>query len=354
MDSLTQIALGATVQGIGLGRYQGRKSLAYGAILATLPDLDVFIRYTDPVSQMTLHRGFSHSLLVLPLLALVLAWAIKKKWPNTHYSFARLYWTLCFTLITHPLLDAFTVYGTQLFWPLEKMIGFSPQQWSGVFIVDPLYTVPLLMALSLALWVGLNKKAIRWLSMALVWSTVYLAWGTYGQYHHEQRVRAYLTQQGIHVTRIMAVPMPLNTLVFRVVAQTSQNEYIDAVSGWLDTAPPEYIMEPLGQQWAAILADNADYQQLNWFADGWLRVDKIGHALVVTDLRMGVPGYHNFRFVLAQQQHGAWRNILPQRYVQPQHLNTVTGLQLIWQRMWSNQLPLPLARWAQAEDHPQP
>lgn len=73
MDSLTQAVLGATVQGIGMGRRQGRKALAYGALLGTLPDLDVFIRYADPVSSMTYHRGFSHSVFVLAALAAFIA-----------------------------------------------------------------------------------------------------------------------------------------------------------------------------------------------------------------------------------------------------------------------------------------
>ena len=67
MDSITQAVLGAGVQAALLGRWQGRKALLYGAMLGTLPDLDVVIDYGDAVAQMTYHRGFSHSLLVLPL-----------------------------------------------------------------------------------------------------------------------------------------------------------------------------------------------------------------------------------------------------------------------------------------------
>lgn len=48
-----------------LGRVQGRRALIYGAALATVPDLDVLMRYPDPVSLMTYHRGFSHSIFVL-------------------------------------------------------------------------------------------------------------------------------------------------------------------------------------------------------------------------------------------------------------------------------------------------
>ena len=53
MDSITQALLGASVQGAMLGRWQGRKALAYGAILGTLPDLDVVIDYGDAVANMT-------------------------------------------------------------------------------------------------------------------------------------------------------------------------------------------------------------------------------------------------------------------------------------------------------------
>ena len=72
MDSITQAVLGASIQGALLGRWQGRRALLYGAMLGTLPDLDVIIDYGDAVADMTYHRGFSHSLLVLSLLAVAI------------------------------------------------------------------------------------------------------------------------------------------------------------------------------------------------------------------------------------------------------------------------------------------
>src|SRR5678816_1952708 len=44
--------------------------------------------------------------------------------------------------MAHPLIDAFTVYGTQLFWPLPM----RPLMWSSLFIIDPLFTLPWLLA----------------------------------------------------------------------------------------------------------------------------------------------------------------------------------------------------------------
>ena len=78
MDSLSQIVLGASVQGAILGKYQGRKAYLYGAMLGTLPDLDVLISYGDPISNMTYHRGFSHSLIVLTAIGLGGSWLISR------------------------------------------------------------------------------------------------------------------------------------------------------------------------------------------------------------------------------------------------------------------------------------
>ena len=78
MDSITQAVLGASIQGALLGRWQGRKALLYGAMLATVPDLDVVMEYGDAVANMTYHRGFSHSLFVLSGFALLLTWLARR------------------------------------------------------------------------------------------------------------------------------------------------------------------------------------------------------------------------------------------------------------------------------------
>lgn len=155
MDSITQAVLGASIQGALLGRWQGRRALLYGAMLGTLPDLDVIIDYGDAVADMTYHRGFSHSLFVLSALALALTLLIRKLRPDPGYSARRLFLTLWLVLITHPLLDAFTSYGTQLLWPLQT----PPVAWSSVFIIDPLYTLPLLVAVIVGLVRGQIGRA---------------------------------------------------------------------------------------------------------------------------------------------------------------------------------------------------
>lgn len=346
MDSLTQAVLGAAVAGAGMGRYHGRKALAYGAALGTLPDLDVLIRYADPVSSMTYHRGFSHSVFLLAALAALITVWVKKRHPHSPYSPWRLYFTVAAALITHPLLDAFTVYGTQLLWPLP----LTPQQWSGVFIIDPLYTLPMLLAVLYTLWRGVAAHT-RLLAATLAWGCLYLAFGTYGQYHHRQRVAQHLQAQGLHVTRTMATPMPFTTLLYRVLAETGDGTYIEAASGWFDRHPPEYARHTRGAALEPVVAGHPLYRRLHWLADGWLRLDEQQGQLVVSDLRMGVTGNLTFRFVMARRDaEGRWQHTVPAEYgtrADPRPM-----LAHLWPRIWSDTPPLPLQQWGAQHNGP--
>ncbi|HOY73332.1 MAG TPA: metal-dependent hydrolase, partial [Tenuifilaceae bacterium] len=78
MDSLTHIVLGAVVGEAAVGKKMGNKALVYGAIAGSLPDFDVFVaRFFDPVDALFVHRGFSHSLFLLVILAPLAAYAVK-------------------------------------------------------------------------------------------------------------------------------------------------------------------------------------------------------------------------------------------------------------------------------------
>ncbi|WP_369991083.1 metal-dependent hydrolase [Pseudomonas xanthosomatis] len=351
MDSLTQAVLGAALQGSVLGRLQGRRSLLYGAALGTLPDLDVVIRYADPVSQMTYHRGFSHSVFVLTALALLLAWLVNRCWPNQGYTLPRLFLAFWLVLITHPVLDAFTVYGTQLFWPLHS----TPESWAAVFIIDPVYTVPLLLTVLYAAIKGLKGRAVMLMSLALAFSSAYLGFGLAGRMAAEQRFELALQQQGIAASEVRAVPIAFNTLVWRVLAKTPDGDYYEGVSSWFDREPPELLRQPRNLAAGKVLDGVPLHERLRWFTGDWLRYDVVGDALVVTDLRMGIPGNYTFRFQMAQRDGaGQWQAIQPRGWVGGGAASLFDGgkLSLIWRRVFAQQPPLPLAAWAaQPEGH---
>ncbi len=339
MDSLTQAVLGAGLQGAVLGRFQGRKALLYGAALATLPDLDVVISYADPVSSMTFHRGFSHSVFVLSALAAVLTWLIRKRWPDAGYSSARLFLALWLVLVTHPLLDAFTSYGTQLFWPL----ALTPSSWSSLFIIDPGFTLPLLLAVVLAAIGGAQSRLWQTLTWALGWCLLYLCFSMAGKGLAEHRVRQALREQGVQVQQVFSSPMPFNTLLWRVVARDGDH-YYEAVSGWFDRAAPETVRQPFNDTLARALIDSPQYNRLSWFTDGWLRHDAIGDELVVSDLRMGMTGYYTFRFLMARRVDGQWQAVLPQRW--PSSRGGEAELRQIGRRVLGQSPALPLADWS--------
>ena len=121
MDSLSQIVLGAGVGEAILGKKVGNKTILWGAIIATVPDLDVIPgMFMDPINYVFFHRGFSHSLAFFILASPIFGWLLQKLyrkqtatwWNWTVFSF--------WVLFTHALLDCFTSWGTQLFWPFDR------------------------------------------------------------------------------------------------------------------------------------------------------------------------------------------------------------------------------------------
>ena len=147
MDSLTQIALGSAVGVAVMGRRTPVwKAALVGAVFGTLPDLDALIKHADPIRNMTFHRAESHGVFYLTLLSPVLAWLLLRLWPHSG-SYRRWLLAIWLILITHVLLDALTVYGTQLLQPFSD----HPFSVGSIFIVDPFYTLPLLLGLGLTL-----------------------------------------------------------------------------------------------------------------------------------------------------------------------------------------------------------
>lgn len=340
MDSITQALLGATVQASLLGRWQGRKALLYGAVLGTLPDLDVVIDYGDAVADMTYHRGFSHSMFVLSLLAVALTWLARRIQPDPGYSGMRLFLTVWLVLVTHVLLDAFTSYGTQLFWPLTT----PPVAWSSVFIIDPMYSVPLLLAVLAGAIVGLKGHSPRVPVLALVVTSLYLAFTLAGKQMAEQRVEKTMASHGLQANQLYSAPTPFNSLLWRVII-IQDDDYYEALVSWFDDQPPELVRIDRDARLADVLRDSPQHARLQWFTGGVLRYDEIDGQLLVTDLRLGMTGFHPFRFALAERSGEDWQ-LIPFVERLPAERGDMSRLELIWQRIWQQQPALPLAEWA--------
>jgi inner membrane protein len=326
MDSISQIVLGGAIAAAIAPPGHRRAALLAGAALGTLPDLDVIpvgLLTNDPVGRMTWHHSASHSLLVLPFVAWA-TWAwFRMRGGRVAQAPTRWGWAILLALLTHPLLDAFTVYGTQLLWPLP----LRPAMWSSVFIIDPLYTVWLALACGVAWWARERAVAQRALVAGLVLSTAYLGWSLVAKSMVERDAEAALAARGLAEAPRFSVPMPFTTLDWRVVAMTTAG-YVEGRHAVFADAPMTFRAYPSD---AAALRDAAHVpavQRLAWFNHGFMKAQVEEGVLVLSDLRMGAEPDYTFRFAVALRDGPQWRAITP---YQP-GLSFGDGLALLWQR----------------------
>ena len=311
MDSLTQFLLGAAVGTAVLGRRLGpRKAAVVGGLLGTLPDLDVVVPFEDPVDAFVLHRGPSHSLIVqavaTPIFGEALARGFKDLRGHRWQTYLAVY--LCFA--THALLDATTIYGTRLFWPLWP----EPVGIGSVFIIDPLYSLPLLVAVIWALCLKTWTPRLRnVLATSLVVTTGYLAWSLAAQQVVQARAARILADSGVSPQRLLAIPTPFNTLFWRAIA-IEDARYINLylpVLGAGDGAAA--YTHPRDVAATRCLEDNAALEKLAAFSKGFYTVERRDGEITVSDLRMGLtPGYV-FRFAIARETTDGIEAIFPER-----------------------------------------
>ena len=364
MDSLTHIILGAAVGTAVLGRKAGLRAALVGAACNTLPDLDVLISHGNPVRDFTFHRAETHALFWLTLATPAIAWLVARLNRGLDASYRDWLLLVWLSLVTHPLLDAFTVYGTQLLLPFSDY----PVGVGSVFIIDPLVTLP--MIVGLLAWLRLRQKApdrgMRWNRTGLVASTLYLGWTVAAQAHVEGAVQRSIAATPLENKRVLVTPAPLNSLLWRVVVM-DDDAYHEGFRSLFDAS--ERI--PLERHASAptlldSLRDDWTVQRLAWFSKGFYSVRQesadlriaagapgtvsqllgavtTAHAappdgngatqpVVMTDLRMGQTPWFVFSFVVAE--HGAQGiAAVPNRQV-PSERPRVTALPWLWRRIW--------------------
>lgn len=295
MDTLTQAALGAAV-GLAGWRRLGRRSLLFGAFCGLLPDLDVVLGMGPGGDWRGLltHRGSSHSLLVLPLVALPVGWL---GWRlggrrGTAASWVHLaFWAL----VTHPLLDAFTTYGTQLLAPLSRH-RFS---WDGVAIIDPLPTLPLVVAVILGLRAAAGAGTVRFARGALAWMLAYCLAGAGVSAVARAEARELLAARGFEPVALRT-PVPLVYTPLRRVAarDAAGNLVVGVLPPWApERARLVELPAPQDPRVQQVLATERG-QLLAWFSDGYLSAEERDGELWILDQRYGLyddPTWTPFR-----------------------------------------------------------
>ncbi|MFD0977582.1 metal-dependent hydrolase [Salinimicrobium gaetbulicola] len=283
MDSLTQIVLGAAVGEAVLGKKVGNKAMLYGAIAGTIPDLDALAsQFTDTISAIEIHRGFTHSIVFSVLAAPVFGFLISKLEMRSLANWKDWSWLMFWGLFTHPILDSFTTWGTQLFWPLETRLAFK-----SVFVIDPLYTLPFLIFLILAMRHKRgSEKRFRYNKLGLLISTAYLVLGLIFKGIAHNNFEHSLERQGIFYERIDTRPSPLNTILWSANVE-AEDAFLLGYYSFFDTQMIRFEVVPKNHDYLGRLKDDKNVQRLIEISKGWYTITQKDGDLYFNDLRFG-------------------------------------------------------------------
>ena len=336
MDSITHLFLGGAIVAAIVPARHRRAALLAGAALNTLPDLDVFplALCDDPIVRMTWHRGATHSWLVLPFVA----WAIwawfRGRGGRVAEAPTRWWWAILICLMAHPLIDAFTVYGTQLFWPLPM----PPLMWSSLFIIDPLFTLPWLLACVIAWFARERMVAQRALLAGITLGVAYVGWSLLAKSLVERAARPALAALGLRHAPSFSVPMPFNTLLWRVVAMTPDGFVEGERSLVADHGPMVFHAHSSDTQALAAVGQLPAVVRVLWFNHHFAKAQVRDGTLVLSDLRMGSEPDYSFRFAVAAREGDGWQALQPPRQL-PFVWKSRPGVDALWGRIWNQPPP---------------
>ena len=270
MDPVTHAALGASCSQAILGKYNKHIPWEVGALAAMAPDLDIFIRFkNDPMSLELWHRNFTHSFLFIPLGGILVALFF------LCFSHYRRCWkvTLSAALLgyaTHGLLDALTSYGTVLLWPMS----YKRISWDVIAIIDPIFTIPLILGTSWSV-IHQDKKGVL---LGLLFASFFLLFHSIQHQRALQSLQAFATQQKLRLTNIRAMPKLASSFYWRVIAKNNYCLIIKEVHTpiFKKSSIMSVAQVPLFTNKSLILTSGQqrDLAVFSWFSDDYLIVAK--------------------------------------------------------------------------------
>ncbi len=271
MDPISQGALGAVASQNVATRRQLAIATALGVCAGMAPDLDIFINSaTDPLLFLEYHRQFTHSLIFIPIGGLICALVCHLLVRRWGLKFTQTFKYCTAGYATHALLDACTSYGTQLFWP------FSHQRvaWSNISIVDPLFTIPIVV---LILFAAIKKR--RWLArLAAIWVVLYLGFGWLQKERAEAAGWDLAHSRGHTPVRVEAKPGFANLFLWKVIYEAQDRFYVDGVRTGLAIqiyAGESMLKLDVARQFPWLNPDSQqalDIERFRWFSGGFVSV----------------------------------------------------------------------------------
>lgn len=285
MDSVTQITLGAAVGEATAGQNAGNKAPLWGAFFGLLPDLDVLGNvFLTEAQTLTFHRSLTHSFLFIVVVTLAAGYGLRRLHPNST-SVRRWVGLVATVLLTHVGLDCLTTYGTQVFWPFSHY----PVIYGTIFIIDPLYTVPLAAGLLISFRWSPSARARRWANSAgLALSSAYLLLTVVNKQIVNQVFASALTQDAPGYERVFTAPTPFNNVLWQGIAESEDGYYIGLYSLLDPDNTIDFRYVPKRHDLLGDALDHPIVQRLRRFSRGYFVVRKgADDTLLIHDLRFG-------------------------------------------------------------------
>jgi inner membrane protein len=268
LDPISQGALGASFAQTLKTKDKMLAATWLGCAAGMAPDLDVLIQSAqDPLLFLEFHRHFTHALLFIPFGAAIVASALHY-FARKRLRFRETYLVCLIGYATHGLLDACTSYGTQLFWPFSDM----RVAWNNVSVVDPAFTVPLVI-LTIAAY---RSQRHLYTYLGIGWAIGYLLLGFVQMERATTAAHELAQTRGHTPTQLSMKPSFANLLIWKSIYAHDGYYYVDAVrTGTTPTVCPGSRIEKLdiakhlpeletGSQQAS------DLERFRWFSMDYL------------------------------------------------------------------------------------
>ena len=290
VDPISQGVLGAAAAQAVVGDRLGRKTWWLGALGGMAPDLDVLIRSAgDPLLALEYHRHFTHSLAFIPVGGLLVAapfLLLARDQPREHKLLIVAATTLGWA--THGLLDAFTSYGTMLWWPFAR----TRVAWNWISVLDPIYTLILAVGVVLAVRSQAGQRKIA--TTALLVSSVYLGLCGFQHYRAVAAQAKIADLRGHTIVRSNVQPLLLTNLLWRSLYEDQDGRmWVDALTVPWWAKIDHHGAGTREKSEAPVDPDNPgerDLARFAWFAGDWIYVEDPSES--------GEPVYCDARYSL--------------------------------------------------------
>jgi inner membrane protein len=270
MDPVTHGLLGMAAAVCVAPRELRRQAAVAGFLAGEFPDLDVLLRSdTDPLFGLAMHRHFTHSLVMVPVIGVMMAWIVIawQRWRGHATAVKPLVIAASVAAFSHALCDVWTSYGTRWFWP------FSQQRvsWDLISVIDPLFTLPILPLVVM----GIVKRSRVLMLAALGWSALYLSTCAWQNHRVMEAARAVADRRGHEVKRITVKPSFANIVVWRALYEADGHAYVLCFRA---VGEPQLLGETQvalvrPEQFSQIAGDSVlaeDIRRFAHFSDDWL------------------------------------------------------------------------------------